>query len=382
MKLFKLYIDDSRIFGLDLIRMFAIVFVVISHTATILPENIYGFLELFILDGVCIFFVLSGFLIGRILINIIEKKGFKWGELLNFWIRRWFRTLPNYFLFVLILGVLSKIYIKGFPLQAIKPFLYFGQNIYKTNDSFFGESWSLSVEEWFYLSMPLLVFIFINVFKIKFKKSLLIVSIFFIIFSTCLRFYIYHTAQFSEMGDYRRVVVMRMDNLMYGVIGAYISFYYLHFWLKYKNISFFLGLLLIAIWKLLSYKYPSIETFYYVNIFYPLFCFGVFLTLPFLSNYNIKKQNTLTKAITYISLISYSLYLIHYSLVKKLFIDNIFADFFNHSLSPFLFKNVFYWVISILTSILVYKYFEVPMTELRNKLQIKKHFVSKKNKIH
>ena len=243
MKLFKLYIDDSRIFGLDLIRMFAIVFVVISHTATILPENIYGYLELFILDGVCIFFVLSGFLIGRILINIIEIKGFKWGELLNFWIRRWFRTLPNYFLFVLILGVLSKIYIKGFPLQAIKPFLYFGQNIYKTNDSFFGESWSLSVEEWFYLSMPLLILIFINVFKLKFKKSLLVVSIFFIIFSTCSRFYIFHTAQFSEMGDYRRVVIMRMDNLMYGVIGAYISYYYLNFWLKYKNISFFLGLL-------------------------------------------------------------------------------------------------------------------------------------------
>lgn len=361
-----------RIFGLDILRMLAIMFVVISHTPSLLPPSVYTFLEYFIFDGVCIFFVLSGFLIGNIIIKSVEKNGFSRSELFNFWIRRWFRTLPNYYLFVFVLAVLSKLFVGGFPLKGVFPFLFFCQNLFKVNDFFFGESWSLSVEEWFYLSIPLILFCCVNIFKIKFKKSLLIVSIFLLLFSTFLRYYMYNNGHLPEMIDYRRVVIMRIDNLMYGVIGAYISYYYKDFWIRYKYRFFIAGIVLVAIWKGLSYIYSDINSFYYVNIFYPLFCIAIFCLLPLMSQYTLKKYNTVATLITYISLISYSLYLIHYSLIKKLFIDHIFSFIFaGDSLGDYLLKNTFYWVASLLGALLIYKYFEIPTTKLRDRIKFK-----------
>jgi peptidoglycan/LPS O-acetylase OafA/YrhL len=371
-KILTLDMGHHRIFGLDILRMLAIMFVVISHTPSLLPPSVYTFLEYFIFDGVCIFFVLSGFLIGNIIIKSVEKNGFSRSELFNFWIRRWFRTLPNYYLFVFVLAVLSKLFVGGFPLKGVFPFLFFCQNLFKVNDFFFGESWSLSVEEWFYLSIPLILFCCVNIFKIKFKKSLLIVSIFLLLFSTFLRYYMYNNGHLPEMIDYRRVVIMRIDNLMYGVIGAYISYYYKGFWIRYKYRFFIAGIVLVAIWKGLSYIYSDINSFYYVNIFYPLFCIAIFCLLPLMSQYTLKKYNTVATLITYISLISYSLYLIHYSLIKKLFIDHIFSFIFaGDSLGDYLLKNTFYWVASLLGALLIYKYFEIPTTKLRDRIKFK-----------
>ena len=59
----------GRIYGLDVIRAFAILAVVYSHSLVFLPESIRGIAGLFDYDGVSVFFVLSGFLIGGILIT-------------------------------------------------------------------------------------------------------------------------------------------------------------------------------------------------------------------------------------------------------------------------------------------------------------------------
>jgi peptidoglycan/LPS O-acetylase OafA/YrhL len=89
---------NKRIFGLDILRASAILFVMLSHSrAFIDPHAGTYYYGLFILDGVDLFFVLSGFLIGGILIRTINDKGLTWVQLTNFWTRRWFRTLPNYF---------------------------------------------------------------------------------------------------------------------------------------------------------------------------------------------------------------------------------------------------------------------------------------------
>lgn len=71
---FKIDYDSHRNIGLDLLRAIAIGMVMLLHGNPLLPEYIVEKFRYFILDGVSIFFVLSGFLIGGIFIKLCEKQ--------------------------------------------------------------------------------------------------------------------------------------------------------------------------------------------------------------------------------------------------------------------------------------------------------------------
>jgi len=104
--IFRLKPDyEKRVFGLDLMRALAIIFVVIGHGGWILDKANTNFPWIRFIDGVELFFVLSGFLIGGILIKIFQNtESLNLNTIWDFWIRRWFRTLPNYYL-VLVLNI-------------------------------------------------------------------------------------------------------------------------------------------------------------------------------------------------------------------------------------------------------------------------------------
>jgi peptidoglycan/LPS O-acetylase OafA/YrhL len=97
--------------------------------------------------GVEIFFVLSGFLIGQILLRDFEQ-GVNFKKLLHFWKRRWIRTIPVYYLVLFLKFVLAP----AIGINIIWYFLFLQNNIYGID--FFGVSWSLVIEEWFYLLIP------------------------------------------------------------------------------------------------------------------------------------------------------------------------------------------------------------------------------------
>ena len=150
--------DPHRIFGLDLMRALAILMVLVAHSCGLLFP-VSGHLEAFSyggFGGVEMFFVLSGYLIGSILLRkIAASPQFDGGGLRRFWVRRWFRTLPLYYL---VLGI-------NFIWTAHKTgesvidgrYFYFWQGMAGDLPDFFVESWSLAVEEWFYLLFPLLL---------------------------------------------------------------------------------------------------------------------------------------------------------------------------------------------------------------------------------
>ena len=372
LNILKLNFDTKRIYGLDVLRAIAILFVVFEHSVSIMPPHIYSIINYFYLDGVVIFFVLSGFLIGTILIKSIEKNGFNTSELLIFWTRRWFRTLPNYYLFLIILTILSKLIITGFPLRMVIPYVFFSQNLFNGIErSFFGESWSLCVEEWFYLTIPLIIFLLIKPLKLSFQKSILFLSLAIIFSSILMRLSLYNYEIIQELRDYTRIVVIRLDNIIYGVVGAYVSFYHKYFWQKHIKSSLIIGIFLIIIWRYYSFNDPSQISFFRVNIYYPLLCVGILLLLPFLSNYNVAKHNTITKFFTYISLISYSLYLIHNSLIRKLIIESLLFTSEDSTPQITFIKIAFYWSSSLIGALLIYKYFEIPTMKLRDKIKLK-----------
>lgn len=110
--------------------------------------------------GVSFFFVLSGFLITRILIE--SKSGNNFFS--NFYIRRSLRIFPLYYLYILVIFI----YCTYLGIQDTQNWLYYifyVQNYTMAWNGFmyvpgqeFGHTWSLAVEEQFYLLWPLVVF--------------------------------------------------------------------------------------------------------------------------------------------------------------------------------------------------------------------------------
>ncbi len=364
-KILHLEIDKNRIFGLDIIRAVAIMMVLLTHNEPLLPESFSHLINSIYFDGVSIFFVLSGFLIGNIFIKTFETKGLNFKELKNFWIRRWFRTIPAYFLFVFIIAILSKIIIEGFPLRIIFPYLVFCQNLFSNAPGFFGESWSLSIEEWFYLSIPFLILVLTKLLKTSVKQTILLIICVFLVFPPILRFVMYQKNALPPI--FYQIVIYRADSIIYGVLGAYLSYYYSYFWKKLDKLLFYVGLALLLIWKLTTNHFSD-SFFYRANIDLIFFSISILCLFPFLSTYKIKNYKLFHIIIIYISLISYSLYLVNYSLVKKLLIDQILvpqiADF--PVISVYVIQSLFYWISTFIIAFFSYKYFELPTTKLRN----------------
>ena len=103
--------------------------------------------------GVDLFFVLSGWLLGGQLFRERLRTGRI--DVRRFWFRRWLRTLPAYF--VVLSAAYAQQAAKGRADETIFLYLIFVQN-YLDYAPFFGVSWSLCVEEYFYLAVaPLAV---------------------------------------------------------------------------------------------------------------------------------------------------------------------------------------------------------------------------------
>jgi peptidoglycan/LPS O-acetylase OafA/YrhL len=144
--------NSQKLPSLDGWRMVSISLVLLAHCvyATGFPENLQPGLDWFGLGdlGVRFFFVISGFLITWLLLQEQEKHAAI--SLKNFYIRRALRILPVYFLYLFILGFLTRYS------QSTSAWL---ANLTFTTNFFWSpfptaHLWSLGVEEQFYLLWP------------------------------------------------------------------------------------------------------------------------------------------------------------------------------------------------------------------------------------
>jgi len=148
---------SARQDGLDVLRMLAILPVLLFHAPSQLFHAMPPGLQYatrFGWMGVDLFFVLSGYLIGRQVFSAGEAP--LGTQLRHFWVKRWTRTLPLYF-GVLGTYALIKPWVFGAPFVGGGwHYALFLQNYGPLQD--FVQSWSLCVEEHFYLVLPLLAF--------------------------------------------------------------------------------------------------------------------------------------------------------------------------------------------------------------------------------
>ncbi len=375
----KIEFDNRRVYGLDILRAVAIVSVVMAHGANLLPQRLWKFHDVFLVDGVFLFFVLSGYLIGGILIKVLEKNGASPSALFQFWVRRWFRTVPNYFLILTVLVILRFVFFGGIHGIPIWHYYLFIQNFKSPHPLFFSEAWTLSIEEWFYLLVPSLLFLVVGVFKLTPKRAIPTIAISIIFASIALRLHRYAIAPVQTVTDwdliFRKQVVTRLDSLMFGVLGAYCTYYYKSLWLRHKRLLFGVGLSSLALQHLfgvfvLGPHITQRAAGLYLSVFsFTFMATSILLLLPWLGEYRSSKGKVYT-AITYISIASYSMYLLHVSLVQPLVVSLVHLESRHLTIVV---RYVLYWLLTITASILLYKYFEKPATDLRDKFVSKKH---------
>lgn len=216
--------SDNRVFGLDLLRAIAVLTVLVGHSLNhgTPPGWLVRILSPQGVTGVEIFYVLSGYLIGHILLrSALTGQLHSRADVIDFWKRRWARTLPLYFFFLVVYmrfdyhGILE--------VKQIWPFFLFLQNLAWPTPPFFLHSWSLAVEEWFYLLLPLVFVLSRRVMKSN-RAAMLCTAIIFVLVPTACR--IMMALKVSEWGGFdqyvRSIVLCRLDSLFIGVLCAYV----------------------------------------------------------------------------------------------------------------------------------------------------------------
>jgi peptidoglycan/LPS O-acetylase OafA/YrhL len=357
----EINVRPSRNFGLDLFRAVAILFVVISHGGFLLTDTLFdGFPYFRMVDGVDLFFVLSGFLIGGILLKEINKPKFGIPELRTFWIRRWLRTLPNYYL---VLGLNYMVVRYGVIIEDITQFswkfFFFLHNFSKPFYGFFWESWSLSIEEWFYLLTP----VALSLLLLKLKPKFAFLTVIFLMIATAIisrlhRVDLQMDAFWYDV-TFRKLVLTRLDSIAFGLFAAWVYFYYHHFWKKYRWIALATGLILL---NMVVNDTSDVNSFYKKVIYLSFTSFAIMFLLPAAESWHHAK-GWIARCVGHISKISYSMYLLNLALVAEVIRDN----FPPVSPADSLLKYAAFWVVLIVASSMLYKYFEKPFMDLRER---------------
>jgi peptidoglycan/LPS O-acetylase OafA/YrhL len=226
-----------RIRGLDFLRGIAILGVLLRHSEMSNALTIAGGY------GVDLFFVLSGFLVSGLLFREYKKNGS--ANVGRFLIRRGFKIYPAFYIFLLVTVLVDTFYFQH-PVP--------GGNIF--TEALFLQSygvpvrfhtWSLSVEEHFYVILALLVFVVLK-FKLldNFKTGLLsITGIIVLVFSLRLAFCIQNfDSPKPFFGTH-----LRADGLFTGVLLSYVWYFrndLIQTWRKKRNAMKLLAFLLIA----------------------------------------------------------------------------------------------------------------------------------------
>lgn len=304
---------SDRTFGLDVCRALAALMVVCCHMCEhSRPHPFIFHFRAIGLYGVDLFFCLSGFLIGRIL--LAESKN--WPEnheesLYRFWYRRWMRTLPLYLFYFVV--SLKYDWRGATTLEAQSQYLVFAQNLAWKMPDFYRLSWSLAVEEWFYLTFPLVLLALSALGITRRRTAALAISTFIVVpflFRAFLPSHLPDVTSFDE--GIRSIVVFRLDAIGFGVLIAY-----LYIWHKtvFETLSkhwWPFALLVVACITYMFYEYVGLAgSVLLAPCFFLATAFAFAMLIPKFYSLKPTRFQAFNRFIKYTSKISYSLYLGH-----------------------------------------------------------------------
>jgi peptidoglycan/LPS O-acetylase OafA/YrhL len=348
--------------------------------------------------GVDLFFVISGFLIGSILFK--EYKRTQQINFKRFYARRFLRLMPVY-VFSMILGVyfLNETDPEGWK-DAWSNLLYINNFV---RNSYMGWTWSLAIEEQFYLVIPFLIASIIPRFKNKLIPfsllALITIGLTYHYSFNILKFEVPFNSVFLDdawedwFWDYYMLTHLRYGGLLSGVVGAYLFVYHSEqlasFFTKNKRLVnvLFLGSIAVFVlissialgqWTMLQSSIfdgmdPSIPQFYEV-IHREIFCYVVmFILLSCMYSDSIYVQpinRFLSAKFFYpIAQVSYSAYLFHEMFMFWFFPKfNAMAVGQLDELTIVLLNSLISLVAIIFGATLMYLFIEQPFQDIKNKI--------------
>lgn len=297
--------------------------------------------------GVSLFFVLSGFVITRILINNKNDSNY----FSSFYKRRALRIFPLYYGFLIFWFFVMPFILEGtnvdiIPISNQIPTYLYLQNFQwltgLTQSGVPGHYWSLAVEEHFYLVWPLIVYIL----PTRFLQSTIIIII---ILTIPLKYFLLEKGVIIN-----KITPARFDQILLGALLAFFEFkrYFAENKVLIKKILFFsLCLVAILVLLILGLKsiYPNIKELLKYNILGLLF----FAFIGFLILYNNKHliNDFLTSnMMQYLGKISYGIYVWH------IFVLKFITKFMNTKI--IMIDLILSIIITIVISHVSYNYFE------------------------
>lgn len=356
---------NTRIESLDGIRGVSILMVLLAHAATSFPKLLTNTAVFRIFSnghtGVMIFFVISGYLITKLLLIERDKKGQI--SIKDFYIRRFLRIFPVFYIYIAVVMILKHTVYPGIFTDYTTIFfaalyiwnykhLLTGPSYHETNGNWFmGHLWSLSMEEQFYLIWPF-------TFKKIPNKKLINVVIILIIIIPVLRIVTY--ACVTE----NRNLIIRMlhtggDTILIGCLGALLerSEKFMNFLKNLWSKKWIVVTAFLYLFPLDWYLTSKFGEAYSVFIGYSLSNVAIlFLILWCIYVPSPVYRFLNTPWVMQIGTISYSLYIWQQLILTKKYVS------FTNTL-PFNFIAVF------LIAFMSYYLIEKPILKLRNKFQ-------------
>jgi len=182
--------------------------------------------------GIDIFFVISGFLISGILIPDLKEEM----NILRFYKRRFFKIIPQYYLLIIftiglsevLLAIVRSVSTTNESFEFAKTFGYFLflQNYYAEPLRLLAHTWSLAVEEHFYLFYPLIIYLIFKMTKdVRLRRNALLgFLIIFVMSIITFRDILSHQDLSSVVNN--RTTLYRVDAIMFGCILKLTESYY------------------------------------------------------------------------------------------------------------------------------------------------------------
>lgn len=346
----------ERNLGLDLVRSCAIGLVLLSHWgdmgAAFFGTRSPPWLSYSGTFGVELFFVLSGYLIGALLLEIIER-GPSWQAWGRFMVRRWMRTLPLYFLWLAILAVFWR------PLNT--PWAHYAAyTLFLQNwawpmpaDNWFGVSWSLAIEEWFYLLFS--VTLIGASLVVARKRAVWIALGLFLSIPFACRLIAQHA---FGLEDPYKITLLRLDAIAYGVALARLR------WenrapFHYPGLCLCTGIgLILCTWTQMYWKWLPVPEWLFGSVFINAISIGFCLCIPAAIRL---RSGTGWPALLVrrLSELSYGIYITHLTILEV-----IAYGVAEHRISPLL-ATALMMSIPLILAALSFRYFESPILARR-----------------